>query len=78
MKPPRHHKSVTTYVHGVEVVCVGVIFYPAEPATDLEPADPPMAEWDHLLIGGVEVNELFHGKLGKDLEESLIGQLEDA
>lgn len=77
MKPHRH-KSVTTYVHGVEVVCVGVIFYPAEPATYLEPAEPPMVEWDRLLIGGVEVNELFNGKLAQTLEDALINQLEES
>lgn len=73
---PHHHKSVTTYVRGVEVVCTDVIFYPAEPATEIEPPEPPMVEWNAVLIGKEEVTDLFRGNLGDELEDALIGQLE--
>lgn len=71
-------RSVTAYVQGVEIVCTGVVFYPAEPATEIDPPMPPLVEWDRVLIGGVEVQELFHGDLGEQLEEALIEQLEAA
>jgi len=73
---PHHHKSVTTYVRGVEVVCTDVIFYPAEPATEMEPPEPPMVEWGKVLINGTEVQDLFCSDLGDELEDALIGQLE--
>ena len=73
---PIHHKSVTTYVLGVEVVCETVVFYPGEPETQLEPPEPPMVEWVKVFINGIEVQDLFHSDLGDELECALIGQLE--
>lgn len=71
------HKCITTYVHGVEVTCHNVTFYPYVPATQLDPPEEPFCEWDKVTIGGVEVQELFAGgKLSDDLEASIIGQLE--
>lgn len=73
------HKAITVYVHGVEVTCHNVIFYPYVPATEIDPPEQPMCEWDKVTIGGVEVQELFSGgKLSDDLEAAIIGQLEAA
>ena len=71
-----HHKTVTATIRGVEVVCTGVVFYPYEPATIMDPAEPPSVEWDKITIGGQEVQELFHGSHGSALEDVLINQLE--
>lgn len=73
-----HHRSVTAYVQGVEIVCVGVDFYPSEAATEIDPPEPAIVAWDKVLIGGVEVQELFHGDLGHQLEDALVEQLEAA
>ena len=73
-----HHRSVTAYVQDVEVTCTGVVFYPSQPATEIDPPEPPMVEWDQVLIGGVDVGSLFHGDLGYQLQDALVEQLEEA
>ena len=72
------YKALTVMFRGIEVVLQGVTFYPAVQATEIDPPEAPFAEWDSVSIGGVEVQELFHGKLGEELEDEVIGQLEAA
>lgn len=69
-----HHRSVTASVQGVEIVCVGVDYYPCE----IDPPAPAIAAWTKVLIGGVEVQALFAGDLANQLEDALVEQLEEA
>lgn len=78
MNYSRNHRSVTVNLREIEITCVGVTFYPACAANDTDPPEPPFVEWDSVRIGGVEVVELFHGELGEELEDALVGQLEYA
>lgn len=69
---------VTVKFLDIDVDLHGVIYYPASPATEIDPPEPSFAEWDRVTIGGVEVRELFHGELGEQLETALIDQIEGA
>ena len=75
---PIKHSAVTVTIREVPVTCINVEFYESSPATDVDPPEPPIVSWDRVVIGGVEVQELFHGPLGHELEDALIGELEAA
>lgn len=71
------HKTVTVSLCGVEITCTGVEFWPYEPATLMDPPQSPDVSWGKVFIADVEVQELFHGDIGKQLEEALIKHLEE-
>jgi hypothetical protein len=75
---PIKHSAVQVTIREVPVTCVNVEFYEASAATEIDPPEPPIVSWDRVTIGGVEVQELFHGKLGEELEVALINELEAA
>lgn len=75
---PIKHSAVTVTIREVPVTCINVEFYEASPATEIDPPEPPIVSWDRVTIGGVEVQELFHGRLGDELEGILIDELEAA
>jgi hypothetical protein len=75
---PDKYSAITVHVRDVPVTCINVEFYEAVAATADDPPEPPIVEWDRVTIGGVEVQELFHGALGSELEDALIAQLEAA
>lgn len=76
MKHPQRFHAITVNVRGIEVVCHDVKFYEYEPANEIDPPDQPFAEWEFVTIGGVEVQELFHGELAPVLQAAVVDQLE--
>ena len=78
MNYSRNHKSVTVLIGNVPITAVGVTFYPACPATEIDPPKPPFCEWDQVLIGSVDATELFQFGLSEELEEAIVGELEGA
>lgn len=73
---PNKYSAVAVTIRDVPVTCINVEFYESSPATDIDPPEPPIVSWDRVTIGGVEVQELFHGSLGAELEDLLINELE--
>lgn len=77
MTPYSQQIAEVTVTHcSVPFVVKGVTFYPACAADDINPPEPPFAEWDRVEIGGVDVTELCHGGLGDDIEDAVIAALE--
>ena len=74
----RNHKSVDLVYCGVPLQVIGVTFYPACPATEIDPPEPPFCEWDQVLIGGVDVTDLFEGDRREELDDAIVGELEGA
>lgn len=71
-------QSMTVTVRTVEVLVKGVTFYPSEAATEIDPPEPAIVEWEQVFIGGVDVSEMFCADLREDLWDALINQLEFA
>ena len=78
MNYSRNHKSVTVLIGNVPITAVGVTFYPACPATEIDPPEPPFCEWNKVLIGGVDVSDLFEGDRREELDDAIVGELEGA
>ena len=70
------YKDVDLVYLGVPIKVIGVEFYPAVAATDIDPPEPPFCAWERVEIGGVDVSELFAGDSRDELESELVGQLE--
>lgn len=78
MKHAQTYRSVTVTLRGIEVVCHEVKFHEYEPANEIDQPDQPFAEWEFVTIGGVEVQELFHGALAPELQAAVVNELEAA
>ena len=76
MNHPITRRTVTVFVHGVEIEVHGVTAYPYVPATQIDPPEEPFCEWESVTIGGVEADGLFHGKLADELQEAVSCELE--
>lgn len=70
------YRTVDLVYCGVPLTVIGVEFFPAVGATDIDPPEPPFADWERVEIGGVDVSELFAGDSRDNLEDELVGQLE--
>lgn len=70
------YRAMTVTVRAIEVTVKGVTFYPSEAATEIDPPEPAIVEWERVLIGGLDVSEMFCGDLKEDLEDVLIQELE--
>jgi len=70
------HKSVTVYVHGVEVEARGVTLYPYVPATQIDPPEEPFVEFEEVFIGDQDAGELFYGKQLEELNSAILNYLE--
>ena len=73
----QHHKTLTVYVHGVEVTVNRVTLYPYVPATQIDPPEEPFVEFEEVFIGDQEAGELFYGKQLEALNSAIIIHLED-
>ena len=71
-----HHKSVTVYVHGVEVEARGVTFYPYVPANETAPPEEPFVDFEEVFIGDQDAGELFYGKQLEELNSAILTYLE--
>lgn len=70
------YKTVDLVYCGVPLKVIGVEFFPAVGATEIDPPEPAFCDWEKVEIGGVNCTELFAGEQGESLEDELIGQLE--
>jgi hypothetical protein len=75
---PIKYSAVAVTIREVPVTCINVEFYESVAGDEINKPEPAIVEWDRVTIGGVEVQELFHGKLGVELEDALINELESA
>lgn len=71
------YKTVDLVYCGVPLKVIGVEFFPAIGATDIDPPEPPFCAWERVEIGGVDVSELFTNDQRDSLEDELVGQLEE-
>lgn len=71
------YKTVDLVYCGVPLKVIGVEFFPAVGATDIDPPEPPFCAWERVEIGGVDVSELFTNDQRDSLEDELVGQLEE-
>ena len=72
------YRTVDLVYCGVPLQVIGVEFFPAVGATDIDPPEPPFCAWERVEIGGVDVTELFTNDQRDSLEDELVGQLEGA
>ena len=70
------YKTVDLVYCGVPLKVIGVEFFPAVGATDIDPPEPPFCAWERVEIGGVDVTDLFQGDMYHELDNELTSQLE--
>lgn len=71
------YKTVDLVYCGVPLKVIGVEFFPAVGATEIDPPEPPFCAWERVEIGGVDCTKLFTGERYDDLDNELVGQLEE-
>ena len=76
---PQTYKSMTISFEGLELTVTGIEYFPAVPATQIDPPEPPQLIWDEIFIGDINVTPLFRSisnVLCEWVEDELFRKLE--